>query len=71
MSNLTATALELSVPERLQLVQDLWDSIVTESGGQVSAEDLIEAERRLAAHEAQPETGISWETIQSNWHSRR
>jgi putative addiction module component (TIGR02574 family) len=66
MSNLTASILELSVPERLQLVQDLWDSLAEETKGHVAAADILEAERRLAEHEADPSSAIPWETVQHN-----
>jgi putative addiction module component (TIGR02574 family) len=56
MSRALQDALNLSVPERLQLVQDLWDSISSEVRGQVSQEDILEAQRRLAAYEAEPST---------------
>jgi putative addiction module component (TIGR02574 family) len=52
----------LSVPERLQLVEDLWDSIDDE---QIPVPEwhLQELERRLADYRAHPEAGIPWEQV--------
>ncbi len=56
--------LELSVPERIQLVQDIWDSIaeVPESL-ELDDEQKQELRARLADYRAHPETGISWEDL--------
>jgi putative addiction module component (TIGR02574 family) len=65
MEELTATALKLSVPERLQLVQDIWDSIAAQNATGVSQADLLEAQKRLEEHEGNPDTAISWEEVQN------
>ena len=53
---------ELSVAERLALVEEIWDSISADlSAVPVSEEQLAEAHRRLAAHDADPSTAIPWE----------
>jgi putative addiction module component (TIGR02574 family) len=53
---------QLSVADRLRLVEELWDSIAAE----VEAAPLTEAQRqevdrRLAAHRANPGAAIPWE----------
>ncbi len=63
MSHALQDALSLTVPERLQLVQDLWDSISSEVRGQVSQADILEAARRLKEYEADPSTSVSWDLI--------
>jgi putative addiction module component (TIGR02574 family) len=51
-----ASALELSPAERLELVEELWDSLA-EHAEDVPLTDEMRAEldRRLAEHEANPE----------------
>jgi len=61
-----ADALALSVPERIQLVADIWDSIaecpekieLTETTRQLLRE-------RLAAYRANPGAGSPWEDVKS------
>jgi putative addiction module component (TIGR02574 family) len=53
----------LSVDERLELVGDIWDSIADEANTNadllpLSEEQKAELDRRLAAYEADPSTGI-------------
>ncbi|MBI4408235.1 MAG: addiction module protein [Gemmatimonadetes bacterium] len=52
----------LSVSERLQLVEDLWDSIDDEQIP-VPKWHLQELERRLADYRDHPEAGIPWEQV--------
>jgi putative addiction module component (TIGR02574 family) len=62
----------LSVSERILLLEEIWDSIST------NPEDLpltevqkAELDRRLAACEADPEAGSSWEDVKSRiWNQR-
>lgn len=50
----------LPISERIQLVEDIWDSIAEEVTDQLSlsAEERLELHRRLADHQADPATGI-------------
>jgi putative addiction module component (TIGR02574 family) len=61
-----ADVLELSLPERIQLVEDIWDSIaaVPESISLTSAQ-RDELDRRLQDYEAHPEEGSPWEIVKS------
>ena len=60
----------LSVPERILLLEEIWDSIAA------NPEDLpltevqkAELDRRLAACEADPEAGSNWEDVKTRlWH---
>jgi putative addiction module component (TIGR02574 family) len=55
---------KLSVPERLQLVTEIWDSILdTPELLPVSDELTEELQRRLEAHRASPEDSESWESV--------
>ena len=61
-----ADILELDVSERIQLVEDIWDSIaaVPDSVTLTDAQ-RAELERRLASHRQSPETASSWEEVES------
>ncbi|HEX7679385.1 MAG TPA: addiction module protein [Thermoanaerobaculia bacterium] len=55
---------KLSVPERLQLVTEIWDSILdTPELLPVSDELAEELQRRLEAHRASPEDSEPWESV--------
>ncbi|NJD20731.1 MAG: addiction module protein [Gemmatimonadetes bacterium] len=61
----------LSVAERVQLAQDIWDTL------EPTAEDLPLTEeqeaildRRLAEHRADPTSAIPWETVKARLESR-
>lgn len=61
---LLAEVLGLSISERIQLVEDIWDSIAA-SDVRPSLTDTQRAEldRRLASHAAEPEGGAPWEEV--------
>ncbi|MGY8640372.1 MAG: addiction module protein [Verrucomicrobiales bacterium] len=51
----------LPVPERIQLVEDLWDTLVAEDADiSIPEMQMAEIERRKAEMEADPAIGISW-----------
>jgi len=61
----------LSVAERVQLAQDIWDTL------EPTAEDLPLTEeqkeildRRLAEHEAGPASAIPWESVKTRLESK-
>ena len=57
---------QLSVPERIQLVEEIWNSIAEdEAAFELTAAQKKELDRRLAAHEAAPDRGSSWEDVRS------
>ena len=56
-----ASIQELPISERIDLVQQLWDSIAEEAPAiDLSAEQIAELDRRLDALEAQPESATPW-----------
>ncbi len=58
------TILELSVSERIQLVQDIWDSIAqVPQSLELDEEQKEELRSRLAHYRAHPEDGISWDQL--------
>ncbi len=56
---------ELSVSERIQLAEDLWDSILTDSNADVplSESQKQELDRRLELHRQNPQQGSTWEEV--------
>jgi putative addiction module component (TIGR02574 family) len=73
MSKITAAdVLDLPVPERLQLVEDIWNTIadVPESLP-LTDEDKQLIEERLAAYHRNPQAGSPWEEVYARITSRR
>lgn len=56
---------ELSVSEKIQLAEDLWDSISTDSNADVPLRESQkeELDRRLELHRQNPQQGLSWEEV--------
>ncbi len=63
----TTDYLKLSVSERIQLVEDIWDSIAAEASNTVVLSQAQKAElhRRVVAHHADPSTALPWEQVRS------
>ena len=59
--------MKLSVAERIQLVEDIWDSIAAEAPDIValSPDQKAELHRRVAAHRADPSTAVPWDEVRS------
>jgi len=61
----------LSVPERLDLVEDIWDSIAQDAESlELTPEERAELDRRLAEHERDPSSAIPWETVKDELFRR-
>jgi putative addiction module component (TIGR02574 family) len=59
--------LELSVQERIRLVELIWESIAAiPEALEVTPELKVELEARLKEFEADPEAGYSWEQVKSH-----
>ena len=66
MSQSASDYRSLSIPERLRLVEEIWDSIGEDSESlPLSSEQRAELERRWAEHEADPSTAIPWERVRN------
>ena len=67
-----ANVLSLSIPERIQLVEDIWDTIaeVPEEGG-LTEEQKAELDQRLAAYHLNPDEGSPWGMVRERIRSRR
>jgi putative addiction module component (TIGR02574 family) len=59
-----AEYVKLSVPERIQLVEDIWDSVaeIPEALSLTEAQQA-ELDRRLDAYHRNPEGGLPWEYV--------
>ncbi|MCL0048012.1 addiction module protein [Dehalococcoidia bacterium] len=69
MRKLTATdTLDLSVPERIQLVEDIWDTIAVKADSvelsvELTEEDKKIIDERLEAYHQNPNLGSPWEDV--------
>lgn len=67
MNTATLNYRSLPLSERIELVEDIWDSIAEETttSVQLSAEQRAELHRRLAAHRADPGSSVAWEQVRA------
>ena len=64
MSTQLSDILQMSVAERIQLVEDIWDSIAAVPEALTLTEaERAELDRRLAAYAQNPTEGISWDEL--------
>lgn len=67
-SNLTEEAKKLSIAERINLVEEIWDSIAEENGCfELSEAQKEELDRRLESFRADPSRGRTWEEIRAEF----
>jgi putative addiction module component (TIGR02574 family) len=71
MTQIMQDILKLSVPERILMVEAIWDSIA-ESDEQVelSAETRQLLDERLEAHKNNPKEGSSWNEVKARIKSQ-
>jgi len=66
MGNPLSEILELSVPERIQLVEDIWDSIACVPNElSLTDEQKDELDRRLQDFRADPSGNIPWSEVKA------
>jgi putative addiction module component (TIGR02574 family) len=71
MEKLLAEALKLNVNERIQLVQDIWDSIAAQPEAILLTDaDKAEIDRRLEDCRQNPDDYITWEELQQKFERR-
>ena len=64
MNALPETIRHLSVTERLQLLEDIWESILEdEAVPPLSPAQRAEIDRRLEAYDANPSSGRPWSEV--------
>jgi putative addiction module component (TIGR02574 family) len=62
---------QLSVEDRFTLAQQLWDSIAEAVNRlPLSPAQQQEVDRRLAAHQANPQAAIPWEQVEAEARAR-
>ena len=69
MNTSVAAFKSLPVSERIQLVEDIWDSIAEETpegAFQLSEHERVELQARFAAHQFDPKSSIPWSEVRAN-----
>lgn len=68
MSSPSLNFRQLALAERIQLVEDIWDSIAEETRGglALTPEQQAELDRRWAEHQADPSSGVPWEQVRAS-----
>ena len=66
---------DLPIPERIQLVEDIWNSIAQEANARPDVLPLTEPQRaeldrRIADADAHPEEAVPWETVRDDLFKR-
>ena len=72
MSQSRPDFLDLSVAERIQLAEDIWDSIAAESpeAAALTPLQLQEIQVRLDAHDQDPSSAVSWDQVRTELFQR-
>lgn len=71
MNSQLSEILQLSVAERIQLVEDIWDSIATVPDAvALTEEQKAELDRRVKAYQDNPSEGISWSDLKTKLQRR-
>jgi len=64
MKKITAAdAISLSIPERIQLVEDIWDTIAAEAQSIELTVEEKTIDERLVAYHKNPDLGSPWEDV--------
>jgi len=67
-----ADALSLPVPERLQLVEDIWDTIADAPQAlELTEEDKLLIDARLEARHRNPDAGSPWVIVRARVAARK
>ena len=67
-----ADILELSIPEHIQLVEDIWDIIAeVPEAVPLTDEQKVEPDRRLNEYHQHPNEGSPWDLVRDRIRSRR
>jgi putative addiction module component (TIGR02574 family) len=70
-ANLLEDALNLPLPERIKLADEIYRSVDRETDDSISAETLAEMERRDADYEANPKSACTIEKLEKELFTRK
>ena len=71
-SELTEQAKKLSIPDRILLVEEIWDTIAEENQAfELTEAQKQELDRRLESARANPAQGRTWEEIKAEFMKSR
>ena len=71
-TDLTERAKKLSIPERILLVEEIWDTIAQENESfELSDAQKRELDRRLESLRANPGQGRTWDEIKAEFMNSR
>ena len=71
-SELTEQAKKLSIPDRILLVEEIWDTIAEENEAfELTEAQKRELDRRLASTRTNPTQGRTWEEIKGEFMNSR
>jgi len=67
-----ADILQLSVAERLQIVQDIWDSIAENPDElPLTESEKLKLDKRLKSYKQNSTEVIEWETLKQTYHQKK
>jgi len=62
--------LQLSPADRVELAQELWDSVEDEQLPPLTLEQMEEIDRRIEEHKKDPSRAIPWEEVRERLRAR-
>ncbi|MBI3466022.1 MAG: addiction module protein [Planctomycetes bacterium] len=66
LNSVVQQALKLPVPERVEVLHRLWESLPADSGSVFLSEDLLqELDRRAAYEDDHPDDELTWEEVKA------
>lgn len=71
-TSLPSDIAQLSVAQRILLVEQIWDSIAAEEpAASLTKEQQQELERRILAHQASPDDVVPWDAISAEHRAKQ
>ena len=64
-ASLLKELMELTPEERIQLAEDLWDSVAQDKMPALTEAQKKEIDRRIAEHERDPSSALPWEEVRA------
>lgn len=66
MANLPAEISRLSVADKFELLDAIWEDLATHAPAELSEEQSAELDRRVARYERNPSSVVPWEAIKTD-----